>query len=933
MKLNIQPTVIFRTPKFSYQSELIDCWEELKLAISISSAAFYETIKEVKANELQNLPPKVYFTIWKYFNRAKFRSTPYGTFAGFSLLNDGIKPSESSIVVEEVQKVRELIDWPYKNNLQLPMADLLQKNCLLFSNSSYYLTPISIRYIACTDGVFELAELDQNDFVQQILAACLKPIRLNELLKQLNLDDAEKENLFGLLQDMHDLQLIFTNYDPNIIGNDYFERLGLSVTADMPKYLIAQRKVVSGCLNERFLQAVPGLINTLHNVMPVKDHDALGQFQVRFKKKFEDQEVPLLLALDPEMGVGYDELEQSGQNSDFITRFINKPSKKLETENIKTALKSYLTEQRFEKDKIIYLNKLALAPNQKLRSLPNSFSMVMSVHDDLIFVDQIGGVTSNALSGRFTMADENVANYAKAIATAEQEANPDVLFFDVAYMVEANVDNVNRRKLIYGHQLSILNFDTSAAPIALNDIQISVKGTEIILRSNQLNKRLVPRMASAYNYIRSDLSVFRLLCDLQHQGLQTNLSFPLDAIIPDLDYYPRLQYQNIVLSNNKWRIKKDALLGPDQKKMISIAECRSYLNNLGVSEYFKAGMSDQTLCFGLQNDDDINAFLQYALKHGNIYVEEMVMPQNSIVVNEAAQPYLAQFVLSIGHNEQIYRGLAQTHANTEVKRFFLPGKEWLYFEIYCHQQRSDQILTEVIAPFLSTYTDLVKSWFFIRYNENGNHIRFRVQLNNPKAGQLLISNLMDDLELFLNSGLVSDVQIKTYKRELERYGSNMIEGVEQHFAVDSEFVLSLLETHIDDFNKYRFCSLLVSRIVESNILAKSAISKVVKLMSDSFNEEHRLDTADFKQLNIHYQEFRKTEWTALTAEQEQRFSAFSGSFINTLQQSTAENALKLITDLLHMHVNRLFSKDQRTHEMVIYYFLLKDIQRQNAMKI
>lgn len=931
MKLNIQSTVIFRTPKFSYQSELVDCWEELKLAISISSSAFYETIKEVKANELKDLPPKIYFTIWKYFNRAKFRSTPYGTFAGFSLLNYAVKSSESRIVIEETQKVRELVDWPNKNNIQLPLAELLQKNCLIFSNTSYYLTPNSIRYIACTDGVFELAELDQDDFVKQILAACLKPVRVNDLVKQLNLNDAEAENLFGLLQDMHDLQLVFTNYDPNIIGDDYFERLGLAATAELPKYLIAERKVLSGRINERSLQAIPGLINMLHSIMPAKNRDALSEFQVRFKKKFEDQEIPLLLALDPEMGVGYDELEQAGQNSGFITHFTNKPPKKAEAENIKTALKNYLSEQNFEKGKVVYLNKLVLKPNEKLVPLPNSFSMVMSVHDDLIFVEQIGGATSNALSGRFTMAADDVVQYTKNIAAAEQQANPEVLFFDVAYMVETNVDNVNRRKLIYGHQLSILNFDTSSSPLALNDIQISVRGTEVILRSKHLNKRLVPRMASAYNYTRSDLSVFRLLCDLQHQGLQTNLSFPLHTIFPDLEYYPRLQYQNIVLSSNKWRVKKEALLGAD-RKLLSIADCRSYLRNLGVSEYFKAGMSDQTLCFALQNDDDLDAFLQYMQKHGTTYLEEVLLTQNSIVVDEAAKPYLAQFVLSIGHNEQIYRGLTKASENAEVTRFFLPGKEWLYFEIYCHQQRSDQILTEVIAPFLNSHADQVKLWFFIRYNENGNHIRFRIQLNNPKEGQLLTSKLMDELELFLNSGLVSDVQIKTYKRELERYGDNLIEKVEQHFAFDSEFVFSLLESQADDFNKYRLCSLLVSKIIESNLIDKQAINKIVRLMSDTFNDEHRLDAADFKQLNSHYQQFRKTEWVALTTAQEQKFCVFSDSFIKILKQSAPEKALKLLTDLMHMHVNRLFNKDQRTHEMVMYYFLLKDIQRQNAMK-
>jgi thiopeptide-type bacteriocin biosynthesis protein len=931
MKLNIQPTVIFRTPKFSYQSELTDCWEELKAAISISSAAFYETIKEVNAGELQDLPPKVYFTIWKYFNRAKFRSTPYGTFAGFSLLEDGIKPADGKIVIEEDQKICELIDWPYKNNIQFPLADLLQKNCLLFSNSSYYITPNSIRYIACADGIFELAELDHDDFVRQILDACLKPVRINDLIKVLNLKDDEIKNLFGLLQDMHDLQLLFTNYDPNIIGKDYFERLGLATTAELPKYLIAQRTVQSGNVDERLLQAVPGLIKILQGILPASDREALSQFVTRFKKKFEDQEVPLLLALDPEMGVGYDELEQAGQNDDFITKLNTKSRKSSsDAENIKSALKNALSAQSFEKGKTVFLNKLSLKPNEKLRLLPNSISMIMAVHDELIFTEQIGGATSNALTGRFTMADQAVETYAKSIADAEQVANPDVLFFDVGYMVETNVDNVNRRKSIYGQQLSILNFDTSAEPLALNDIQISLRGTEVILRSKHLNKRLVPRMASAYNYTRSDLSVFRLLCDLQHQGLLTSLSLPLDSLFPDLDYYPRLQYQNIVLSCSKWKIKKEDLLDADQK-YLSIELCRSHLQNKGVSDYFKAGLSDQTLCFALQNDDDINAFLQYMQKHTSMYIEEVNLPKNNIVVDEGSKPYLAQFILSIGHQEKIYAGLTNYLEPTDVTRYFPPGKEWLYFEIYCHQQRSDQILAEVIASFLANHSVDIKRWFFIRYSENGNHIRFRVLLNDKLSGQTLTSNLMDDLTPFLNSGLVSDVQIKTYKRELERYGSDMIEKVEQHFTADSEFVLSLFETQPDHFGKYKICSTLVSRIVESKVLDQQAAGKMIRLISDSFNREHRLDAADFKQLNSHYQAFRKAEDNALTEEQQQKFEIFSASFIHNLKQVKPEKLVKLFGDLMHMHVNRLFNKDQRTHEMVMYYFLLKDIQRQNAI--
>lgn len=931
MKFNIQPTLIFRTPKFSYQAELADCWEELKAAISISSAAFYETIIEVKANELSGLPPKIYFTIWKYFNRSKFRATPYGTFASFSLLDNAIGPVANPIVVEEELQVCELIDWPYKNNIQFPLADLLQKNCLLFSNSSYYFTPNSIRYIACTEGVFELAELDYDDFVKQILEACLVPVRVNDLIATLKLEDAAVDALFGLLQDMHDLQLIFTDYDPNIIGPDYFERIGLNHTADLPKYLLAQRAVRSGNLDERLLHSIPGLVKLIHNILPAPEQGALGRFTTRFKKKFEDQEISLLEALDPETGVGYDELEQGGQNDDFIVRLNNKPPKKeTDRENIKNLLKHHLSPQGFEKGKPVFLDKLAFSPNEKPLPLANSFSMIMSVQDELIFAEQIGGATSNALTGRFTMADEAVERYTKSVADLEQQANPDVLFFDVAYMVEANVDNVNRRKLMYNHQLAILNFDTSAAPLTLNDIQLSVRGNQVILRSKKLNKRLVPRLASAYNYSRSDLSVFRLLCDLQYQGLQSNLSLSLESIFPDLDYYPRLQYHNIVLSNTKWKINKENFLGAD-KKYLPVQHCREYLKNLGVSSYFKAGVSDQNLCFALDSDEDLNAFLQYMQKQTSIYVDEVTFPQQSIVVDENSKPYLAQFILSLTHKEQVYAGITADDTPVSVTRFFPPGKEWLYFEIYSHQQRTDQVLAEVITPFLANHAASIKNWFFIRYNENGNHIRLRLQLNNELSAQGLISDLMEDLAIFLNSGLVSDVQIKTYKRELERYGSENMESVEKHFATDSAFVLSLFETQPSHFDKYKICAALVSRLVADKITDRQDLFKIISGISDAFNREHHLDAADFKQLNSHYQEFRKTAFGGLNQNQQEHFNALAASLVNILKQCKRVPQGKLFSDLMHMHVNRLFNKDQRTHEMVMYYFLLKEIQRQNAM--
>lgn len=929
MKLNLSPTLIFRTPMFSYVVDLQSSWEELKKAIAVSSGDFYETIKDVEAKDLSALPPKIYFTIWKYFNRAKYRSTPYGTFASFSILNDAIKTHATNLEVSEEQIVHRFIDWPYRNQLIFDFDTFLNKNGFLFSNSSFYATLDGIRYIACTEGVFELAEIGNDEFVMQILNACMQPIRLQDLIAKLNLDTGQESDLFSMLKDMHDLQLIFTDQDPNIIGEDYFKRIGEEVTETLPQYIIAERKVLSGGVDRNLFKAVPNLLTLLQKIVPKEERSALTAFIQRFSKKFEQREVSLLVALDPEMGVGYDELEQS-EGDDFVLQFNNKKKDNKLSDDLKSSLKKSLSLEKFEPGKTVFLNELNLILNEKPTPLPNSLSILLNVADDLITMDQIGGVTANALAGRFSMANQAVEDYCKEISTIEQEANSGVLFFDVAYMVEATVDNINRRKLVYQHQLSILNYDTSANPLLLNDIQLSVRNGQVVLRSRSLNKRLMPRLASAYNYTRSDLSVFRLLCDLQHQGIQSNLSLPLDVLFPDLSYYPRLQYQNIILNTQKWRVEKENFF--PAKIPLSVDACRQYLTKLGVSDYFKTGLSDQTLCFGLAIDEDLIAFMQFMQKHKHIYLEEVILPKQHLVVNEHAKPYLTQFILGVTHNERIYNEAQAINIDAvkPVQQIFLPGSEWLYFEIFCHQQRADEILVNVIHTFLQAHEGQIKSWFFIRYNENGNHLRFRINVKDVAHNQVLSASFAEHLAPYISNGLVSDFYLRAYKREIERYGSDLIEQLEVHFNFDSVFVLSILPQQPDSFSKYKFCATIANLLQQQGVFEIEELRKVIKMASDSYNNEHRLDAADFKKLNQQYQSYKTSITATLDENQQICFNQLVESLVSLLQQMEPGRKIRLFMDLMHMHVNRLFDKNQRTHEMVMYYLLLKDLQRGKA---
>ncbi|RZK17544.1 MAG: hypothetical protein EOO86_12335, partial [Pedobacter sp.] len=210
------------------------------------------------------------------------------------------------------------------------------------------------------------------------------------------------------------------------------------------------------------------------------------------------------------------------------------------------------------------------------------------------------------------------------------------------------------------------------------------------------------------------------------------------------------------------------------------------------------------------------------------------------------------------------------------------------------------------------------------------HLRFRVRLRNFENGYKLTAAFSDYLKEYIDSGMVSDLQLKTYKRELERYGVDLISKVEDHFSVDSKFVISLLQNETSVFDKYKFCSVIVEELRKAEVFDSAALIKIIKLMSDSFNEEHHLDAADFKKLNQQYQAYRSLPDLSEN-ESNESSESFKRSFIAILMQVDGTRRVKLFTDLMHMYVNRLFSSNQRTNEMVMYYFLLKDMQRKKAI--
>lgn len=938
MKLNILDMILCRTPAFSLEDDPGARWQDLKSLIRDASPSFYRVIADLNAEELKTADKKISFSIWKYFNRGKYRATPYGGFAAFTLV-PFLKENGSLIVLNRDMICHQFTDWKQKDTYLAEVSLLAETSAWFQTNSTVYASGQEYRYIRVKNGCFEIASVTSFPQLSAILKLCREKAAKAEIYRTMSARfRMERRQVSGLLEQMLSLQLLVTEQCPNISGEDYFRRLSIEDLNSASPYTIAERKLISGGMNNGNLKDISPVIGFLAKHLPETTNNTLTTFREAFLKKFEHRVVPLAVAMDPETGVGYGNLAQTpaGQEiSDILGEFgRNKPS---DLHISYTALHRFLLDKLMSGG-IIRLEEFEDHTSKYVMPLPNTLSVLFHFWNGHPVIENAGGCTANVLLGRFTLASPDLEEFGRKIVSIEEQANPDVLFFDIAYQAEASVDNVNRRKQLYQFELPILTWSCDPSPLTFDDILVSVRGSEIILWSKKHQIRMVPRIPSAYNYVRSDLAVYRFLCDLQHQQVKSDLNFKMPYFFPDLSFYPRVVYKEVILSPAMWRLPQDLLIagkfGTEEERK---AKLLSWLQEKSINFQFKAGHADQTLCFDPGISADIEAFLLYCNQNTRkeIYISEALISNDDVVQDHNGKKYAAQFIASYSHENTVYKPYkltepAEAHCQPNDHAVF-PGEDWLYFEIYCHPARTDQILCNPVSSFLEEIKKNIRKWFFIRYDDPKPHIRLRLHLKEPSEAYQVIGRLKSLLAPDCANGLISDIQIKTYYRENERYGANRIELVEQLFFADSKHVLSVLARKTTTEQLYIAALIIMQRLTALALPDISDQVSFIKDMAGHFSAELALTNENFKKLNRSFQDLKDNAILGINSPAVKPPMELEELFVKVFSTCNSQDECrKLLADLLHMHVNRLFNSDQRSREGILYHYLLKILLARRA---
>jgi thiopeptide-type bacteriocin biosynthesis protein len=910
--------LFLRTPFYSYArydlARLPEILQQVPFrnALRLASPVIYAQL-EKKDFDYNKLTTHEQFTLAKYYNRMCFRPTPFGGFVAFTLLEWG----GGDVQLKGEPDCRLLL-LPDNASREPAAGGQLIKNPTLYrlgSSWRYYCSAVNTK----GHHEFTIDELDAVRFNNELLERCGRGIERPELLRWISqaagcpLPDAE--DYLGFLLDE---QVLYPAGRGAVISGE----TAAAVPAGSPLnggayYAALERPLVSGGPAAADREELAAVLAALHQVAAPVALPDLDKFIHDFSARFELEKVPLLTALDPDSGIAYGGISTAGRG---LLADIPFPVGKLAPAQLDWSLFRQLLFRKWPADGEILVIRpadLAALNSSPPPALPNTLAVMYRQTGAGLLLEQAAGTSATQLLGRFSAFSDEVHALCRSLAVRETAANPGVVFADIGQLSNRHYDNINRRKPIYGYELplNVCSQLPAGQQLLPEDLVLSVRDGQLLLESRRPGKRVIPRLATAYNYRHTQSGLFQLLCDLGYQGLTGSLLPDLEALFPGLAHYPRLVYDRTILAPAKWRFNTADLAA------LSLENLAAFREKHRLPQLVAIGEADRQLVFDLAESAEAGFFLKCLASAGNMLLQEHLPPVKNIRCGH--KPLAGQYIAVFTHDQAIYQPAAEGGAKkSTIKRVFPPGSEWLYLKLYCTPATADRLLTEVVRPVLRNYAHRLGGWFFVRYTDGAYHLRLRFKFTGADSGSLLAA-LQARLAKTRLAQSLHGFQADTYRRELERYGPALITRAEKVFEAGSDLVINQLQTEITLTEFGRAC--VTARLMISCFYPEKGDQLTyIAWVRDLFLSEFDADKKLRLELDRKYRSL-KIEINAGPLGGTGPLEKVTAEIAALAAGKSATRRRELLVDLVHLQLNRVFASDPRRQELLTYYCLHKAI--------
>jgi thiopeptide-type bacteriocin biosynthesis protein len=691
----------------------------------------------------------------------------------------------------------------------------------------------------------------------------------------------------------------------------------------------------------------------------------LETFAAAFTRRYEARLVPLVEALDEESGIGFARSENPGAEASPLLKGIAFPPGSEEASVawgpreawLLRELSLALKEGRHE----IELTAAALdeiAPAAGARPLPDAFAAlaVVAAASDAaleagrfrVLLEDASGPSGAILLGRFCHADPALCERVKEHLRAEEAHRPEAIFAEIVHCPEGRHGNLIQRPVLRSHEIPFLG--RSGAPverqIPITDLLVSVVDGRVRLRSSRLGREVIPRLTSAFNFQhRSSQGLHRFLGALQYQGVTGGLRFSWGAL-DGAPFLPRVASGKVVLSRARWNVPLAKLgLAKKPTKAEVFGRVQALRAEHGLPRVVALVDADNVLPVDLENALAVEAFIQLVKERPSVSLMEVFPDAAELCARGPEGRFVHEIVVPFVRTREPGREPPTFAVSSPGDRTFPPGSPWLFAKLYTGTASADQVLREVVTPLVASVRaeGAATGWFFLRYADPDWHVRLRLR-GDPAV---LLPRLHEALRPLLADGRVHRVALDTYEREVERYGgARAIALVEQVFEIDSDAVLTILETLDGDAGadaRWRLAVRGIDALLADFGLDLGAKRKLVSEQRESFGRELGAGDPFWRQLGERFRRERASLEALLdrTRDEGSPFAPGLEAFaarterlrpvIAALREAPLTVPLtEVLASLVHMHVNRLLRSGQRAHEVVLHYFLDRLYEGQEA---
>lgn len=663
-------------------------------------------------------------------------------------------------------------------------------------------------------------------------------------------------------------------------------------------------------LSNKFKKDFDDLIDLLMNYGDKDKFSFIESYKNKFISKFGERFVPFLTVIDSMAGIGLPSMDVGKKarlfkNNKLMNLLILDNSKEINLKNLKLDElenynhKNYLYQESFQIATYI------------IRENYNNYKYLIS--------PLIGSSKSNQIEGRFRyMYDDfnnNISQNSVELSYIPNKyklGNVIQCYSDSKYILEYGTKGNNKKE------------------ISLGNISVCVKNNRFIFINNKTNEIINFTINNMGNKIFMP-EILKLLYYMDNYGKRDMFSLfnDIDEITNNIYHIPRIVYGNIIISPEKWT------MSPDVKDLKELKNFCLYLDKFWrenmIGENFWVGSGDNNLLLNIYNDVHKEILYKMIKRNKKMVIKENLFSEGKLLVEDLDnKKYISEFIFSF--EKAIKNKIDITIYADEEEELINPLNEWIYFKLNIRSEYEDDFISKKIPEIVNVVKRDINKFFFIRYKDEFNHIRLRLNFKDKESINNSFILLLEKLNELVKDKWIYSFSINPYEREISRYGGidliNIAEKVFYDDSVISSNILNLIEKNKSIKEKIIVISICIM-LLNMGIDYEEQLEILDEIISQKeYRTEFNKNAKEYFELidnSSEWENLRKYSYgdallniMSLGRENLYKYYMKIGEKEKECKLPYSKNSI--ILSVIHMHCNRIIGID-RVYERKVMAFL------------